>query len=1067
MDHVHHAAPGSFPWDLFEVFTPRRQCMNFEADVIWLHFVSDLLIAAAYFSIPIALVRVAGRRPGLRYNWMLNLFALFIVLCGTTHLFNVWALWQPLYRLDGLVKFVTGVVSAATAATLWRLIPKVLTVPTAAELARLAEERAEELRASEATLRAFYDSAPVLMGVVEPLPDGDLLHHYDNRAACAFFGVAPEGTQGRRASEMGGATAIIREWLPRGEEAGEPGRTSRFERGVETPGGTRWLVASVGPLGAARSGPARFCYVAEDVTERRAAGAALRAAEERFEFVRRSAGVGFWYCDLPFEELEWDDLVKGHYHLPRDARVTIEAFYERLHPDDRDATRRAIERSIAERSPYDVRHRTVAPGGTSEKWIRAMGRTWYDADGTPRRFDGVTIDVTDEVRADEERARLLREVETERARLADVFQRAPSFMCVLRGTDHVFERANDHYLKLIGRRDVIGKPARLALPEVEGQGYFETLDRVYRTGQAVSGSGQSLRIARRPGEPPEELFVDFVYQPMREPDGSVGGIIVQGIDVTDRLRAEEALRGQERRFQQLAEFIPQLAWMARPDGYVFWHNQRWYEYTGARPEDVEGWGWRSVHDPALAPGILDRWRASIAAGRPFEMVFPLRGADGRFRRFLTRVAPFKDGDEIQLWFGTNTDIEDQLRGQDERERLLRQAEAAKEEAEAANRMKDEFLAVLSHELRTPLNAIIGWARILRTPGIGEEDRAEGLDVIDRNAKVQAQLIEDLLDISRIITGKLVLDVQRVDLGEVVGAALDAVAPAAQAKGIRITKVLDPSAGPVSGDPNRLQQVVWNLLTNAVKFTPGGGQVQVLLERVNSHVELSVIDTGQGIAPEFLPHAFDRFRQADGSTTRRHGGLGLGLSIVKQLAEMHGGSVRVKSPGEGQGSTFVVALPIAAVLPEQAGPARPGQPGVAPSSDPCEGNQLGGLRVLLVDDEPDARHLMSRVLGGCGADVEAASSVAEALDRIGDFRPDVLISDIGMPERDGYDLIRNVRRIFSAKDLPAAALTAFARPEDRMRAMRAGFQVHVAKPVDPEELVAVVATLAARTGQGDL
>ncbi len=378
-------------------------------------------------------------------------------------------------------------------------------------------------------------------------------------------------------------------------------------------------------------------------------------------------------------------------------------------------------------------------------------------------------------------------------------------------------------------------------------------------------------------------------------------------------------------------------------------------------------------------------------------------------------------------------------------------------------MKDEFLATLSHELRTPLDAIVGWTKILRSSKVDEEDREEGLEVIDRNAKAQAQLIEDLLDISRIISRKLKLDVVRVNLQEVLEEAFATVAPAADAKGVRIQKVLDSLAGPVSGDPHRLQQVVWNLLNNAVKFTPRGGQVQLLLERVNSQVEISVIDTGIGIWPEFLPHVFDRFRQADGSTTRRHGGLGLGLSIVKQLVEMHGGSVRVKSPGEGQGSTFVVALPITVVHPEQQNRIRPAEPENGDDDD-CGGNDLDGLRVLVVDDEPDARALMKRGLSDCGGEVAVAGSVADALTLIESFKPDILVSDVGMPDQDGYDLIRQVRRRLSAKHLPAAALTAFARSKDRLRALQAGFQVHIAKPVDPEELVAVVASLAARTGK---
>jgi CheY-like chemotaxis protein len=306
-----------------------------------------------------------------------------------------------------------------------------------------------------------------------------------------------------------------------------------------------------------------------------------------------------------------------------------------------------------------------------------------------------------------------------------------------------------------------------------------------------------------------------------------------------------------------------------------------------------------------------------------------------------------------------------------------------------------------------------------------------------------------------------LDVQRVNVAEVIDAAVTAVTPAAEARGVRIKKVLDPLAGPVSGDPARLQQVVWNLLANAVKFTPKGGHVQVLLERVDSHIEVSVIDTGVGIAPEFLPHIFERFSQADSSTTRRHGGLGLGLAIVKQLAELHGGSVRAKSPGAGQGSTFVVSLPVTVVHEARPEKARPKEE--EPGEYDCSGRPLAGVRVLVVDDEPDARQLVRRVLTECGAEVTVAQSAAEAVGLVEALRPDILVSDVGMPGQDGYDLIRQVRSRVAAKALPAVALTAFARSEDRRRALLAGFQTHVAKPVEPAELIAAVASLVERTG----
>lgn len=399
----------------------------------------------------------------------------------------------------------------------------------------------------------------------------------------------------------------------------------------------------------------------------------------------------------------------------------------------------------------------------------------------------------------------------------------------------------------------------------------------------------------------------------------------------------------------------------------------------------------------------------------------------------------------------------------ERETFLEAEKRARTEAERASRLKDDFLATLSHELRTPLNAILGWAQILRTKEAIDPDIAEGLDVIERNARVQTRLIEDLLDMSRIVSGKVRLDVQQVDVQDVVKAAVASVRHSADMKNLRMQVVLDPLAGPVRGDPARLQQCFWNLLSNAVKFTPKGGKIQVTLERVNSHLEVCVIDSGQGIKPEFLPHLFERFRQADASTTRRQGGLGLGLSIVKHLVELHGGSVRAKSAGEGKGSTFCIELPLMVIHSTEQGESR-AHPRAPTHNEPQLGSpSLSGITVLAVDDEADARDLIKRVLEECGARVLLAGSSAQAMQLLTTNRPHMIISDIGMPGEDGYTLIRKVRALSDEEggNVPAAALTAFARAEDRTRALLAGFQTHVAKPVEPAELTAVVASLTAR------
>jgi PAS domain S-box-containing protein len=399
-------------------------------------------------------------------------------------------------------------------------------------------------------------------------------------------------------------------------------------------------------------------------------------------------------------------------------------------------------------------------------------------------------------------------------------------------------------------------------------------------------------------------------------------------------------------------------------------------------------------------------------------------------------------------------------------RLYGDAQAARQSAEQANRLKDEFLATLSHELRTPLTSILGWSRMLTDGQLDAERTERALGSIERNARAQGRLIDDILDVSRIITGKLRLDVRPVDLAAVIEGAVESVRPAAEAKGIRLQRVLDTGPQVVSGDPERLQQVVWNLLSNAVKFTPKGGRVQVGLERVNSHVEIVVSDTGRGIAPDVLPHVFERFLQADSSTTRAHGGLGLGLAIVRHLAELHGGTVRAESEGEGQGATFTVDLPLMIVRAPRRVEARNAER-VQPTADRGEGlacpPELDGLHVLVVDDEEDARALLTTVLESCGARVTAVGSAREALDALGREKFDVLLSDIGMPEEDGYWLIKKVRKLTPERGgrTPAAALTAYAGARDRMRVLRSGYQIHVPKPVEPAELVAVVANLAGR------
>jgi PAS domain S-box-containing protein len=656
---------------------------------------------------------------------------------------------------------------------------------------------------------------------------------------------------------------------------------------------------------------------------------------EHHRLALAAANLGDWEWDAATDLMALSPRAAELYGVDPAIKHSRTSLRTYLHPGYRQRAAEVNQHAAANHTDYDIEYPLTRPDGVT-LWLAAKGRGIYDANGNVVGMRGVIQDITPRKNAEAEREQLLATVQSERARLSAAFMRSPAFMCILRSPEHIFEFVNDQYLQLVGRRDILEKTIRAALPELAGQGFFELLDRVYATAEPYAGHDTEVRIQRSPTGPPETRTVDFVYQPLHDAAGAVTGIFVHGIDITDA------------------------------------------------------------------------------------------------RRSLL-----------------------------EREQLLESERAARNEAERANRIKDEFLATLSHELRTPLNAIVGWSQILRAGTASPEDLAEGLDTIERNARAQAQIIEDLLDMSRIISGKLRLTVQPLHLPDVIKAAIDTIRPAADAKSLRVTSVLDPAAGPVSGDPNRLQQVLWNLLSNAVKFTPKGGRVQVVLQRINSHVEITVSDSGAGINPEFLPHVFDRFRQADASITRTHGGLGLGLAIVKNLVELHGGTITATSPGLAKGAAFTVSLPLTPVKTGAAAPEEPRPLRAIPPTDLCdEDHNLEGVHILVVDDELDARNVVKRLLEDCKATVATAASAAQALELLQSQTFHLLVSDIGMPGEDGYALIRKIRALaHPIAAIPAVALTAYARAEDRARAMLAGFHLHLAKPVEPTELLTLLTTLA--------
>ncbi|MFL6581693.1 MAG: PAS domain S-box protein [Burkholderiales bacterium] len=537
-------------------------------------------------------------------------------------------------------------------------------------------------------------------------------------------------------------------------------------------------------------------------------------------------------------------------------------------------------------------------------------------------------------------------------------------------------------------------------------------------------------------------------------------------DVTARRRAESALRDSEERYRSLVEISPQGVWIIDRGGMPLFINRYWVDYSGVDVTRGRSGAWTEQVHPEDRPKMMEVWKRARVEDSLYECELRMRRAsDGAYRWHLARGVPVHDAHgRIDKWLGVFIDINERKQAEQGRVQQLQREYALRTQAEAANRAKDDFLATLSHELRAPLNAILGWTQTLQHGDADRETVQRALMQIDASANAQAKLINDLLNVADIGSGRLRLDIQRVDLLALADAIVESLRPAITARDITLTTMIDPDAGQLSGDPARLQQIIWNLLSNAVKFTRHGGHITLSLALVGSQVEISVSDDGEGIGAEFLPYVFDPFRQADPSIKRRHGGLGLGLAIVRHLTELHGGTVSAQSAGENQGSRFLVRLPLRPPQPvvrEAPAPPPPPAPSVPQRASPKR--RLTGLRILSVDDDENTREMLQEALERAGAVVESAASAQEALDKLGSFAPHVLLSDIGLPDEDGYDLMRKVRALDTARggSTPAVALTGYAREQDQKSAIAAGYQGFVAKPVNLEELSSAILAASAR------